>query len=70
MRCRTTPGPKYKIGQTVFVVARDAGRNLPRGTYVVTKVLPDRDDEREYRIRSVTEPHEHVVRETQLRTTG
>ncbi len=63
-------GTKFKIGQTVFVVARDVGRNMPSGTYVITKVLPSRDGEPEYRIKSVSEPHERVVRESQLRTTG
>lgn len=57
--------PKFKVGQTVFAARSDA-LNMPRGAYVVTKVLPDRDGEPEYRIKSVSEPHERVVRESQL----
>jgi hypothetical protein len=60
------PEHKFKIGQTVF---------LPRsihtlgGAYVVTKRLPERDGELEYRVKSAAEPHERVVRESQLSST-
>lgn len=63
------PGPKFRVGQTVFVV-RFAALNMPGGAYVITKILPERESETEYRIKSVSEPHERVVRESQLRTTG
>ena len=59
------PEHKFKIGQTVFV---ERFLNLPGGAYVVTKRLPERDGEFEYRIKSVNEPHERVVRESQLET--
>ena len=59
------PTHKYHVGQTVFLSASIA-RNIPGGAYVVTKRLPDRDGEFEYRIKSVNEPHECVVREDQL----
>ena len=57
------PEHKFKIGQTVYVEQRF---NLPGGAYVITKQLPERDGEFEYRIKSVTEPHERAVRESQL----
>ncbi len=60
------PGSKFKIGQTVFV-ARAAALNMPGGAYIVRRVLPDRDGEAEYRIKSANESHERVVRESQLR---
>jgi hypothetical protein len=41
---------------------------VPGGAYVITKSLPERDGEFEYRIKSVNEPHERVVRESQLNT--
>ena len=41
--------------------------NLPGGAYIVTLKMPERDDEFEYRVRSSHEPHERVVRESQLR---
>jgi hypothetical protein len=34
----------------------------------ITKRLPERDGEFEYRIKSINEPHERVVRESQLNT--
>ena len=37
-------------------------------TCVITRRLPERDGEFEYRIKSVNEPHERVVRESQLTT--
>jgi hypothetical protein len=59
------PGHKFKIGQTVFA---ERSLNLPGGAYVITKRLPERNGEFEYRIKSVNEPHERVVRESQLET--
>jgi hypothetical protein len=43
------------------------GRNVPRGSYEVTKKLPERGGEFEYRIKSMSEPHERVARESELR---
>ncbi len=59
------PDHKFKIGQTVFV-APSIALNIPGGAYVVTKQLPKHDGQFEYRIKSATEPHERVVRESQL----
>jgi hypothetical protein len=36
------------------------------GVYEVTKKLPPRAGEYEYRIKSINEPHERVVRESEL----
>ena len=59
------PTYKFKIGETVFLKSsRDL--NLPGGAYIVTKKLPEHDGEFEYRVRSSYEPHERVVRESQL----
>ena len=60
------PTHKFHIGQTVFLDASLA-RNIPGGAYIVTKELPERDGEFEYRLKSINEPHERVVRESQLR---
>jgi hypothetical protein len=46
---------------SVSIESRAAG-----GSYVVTKQPPERDGEFEYRIKSVSEPHERVARETEL----
>ncbi|MFZ0150401.1 MAG: hypothetical protein WBG18_05095 [Xanthobacteraceae bacterium] len=56
---------KFKIGQTVYL---ERSLNVPGGAYVVTKRLPERSGEFEYQIKSVNEPHERVVRESQLET--
>jgi len=60
------PKHNFKIGQRLFL-GRPAGLNVPDGAYVVVKRLPMRDGEFEYQIKSVTEPDERVVRESQLR---
>ncbi len=60
------PGYKFRIGQTVYPERSFA---MPGGAYVVTARLPERDGEFEYRIKSVNEPHERAVLESQLKTT-
>jgi hypothetical protein len=56
---------KFNIGQNVFL---ERSLSVAGGACVVTKRLPERDGEFEYRIKSVNEPHERVVRESQLTT--
>ncbi len=56
---------RFQIGQTVFVHL-SLGLNIPGGAYVITKKLPERDGEFEYRVKSVKEPHERVVPERAL----
>ena len=58
---------KFKIGERLFP-ARSVDLNVLAGAYVVIKRLPMRDGEFEYQIKSVTEPDERVVRESQLRS--
>ncbi|HEY5073878.1 MAG TPA: hypothetical protein VII34_04220 [Pyrinomonadaceae bacterium] len=41
-------------------------RHASGGVYEVTKKLPERAGEYEYRIKSINEPHERVVRESDL----
>lgn len=56
---------KFHLGQLVeYHVPR--GIDAPRGTYIVTAKLPERDGEFEYRIRSALEEHERMVRESEL----
>jgi hypothetical protein len=57
---------QFHVGQTVFV-DRSPTLNISAGAYIVTKKLPERDGECEYRVKSINEPHERVVRESQLR---
>ena len=56
---------KFSVGETVTMVP-SVFRNVPGGVYQVIKRLPDNGIEYEYRIRSATEPHERVVRESEL----
>jgi hypothetical protein len=56
---------KFHLGQSVeFNPPR--GIYAPRGPYVVTAKLPERDGAFEYRIRSVGEAHERLARENEL----
>jgi hypothetical protein len=41
-------------------------RSSAGGGYVVTRQLPERDGEFEYRIKNMSEAHERVARESQL----
>ena len=56
---------KFHLGQVVeYHVPR--GIDAPRGTYIVTAKLPERDGEFEYSIPSALEEHERMVRENEL----
>ena len=58
---------KFNIGQTVYLaVSLERFLAVSGGAYVITKRLPEHDGEFEYRIKSVNEPHQRVVRESQL----
>jgi hypothetical protein len=55
---------KFKIGERLF----PAGLDVLDGAYVVIKRLPMHDGEFQYQIKSLTEPDERVVRESELRS--
>jgi hypothetical protein len=55
---------KFKIGERLFPASLD----VRDGAYVVIKRLPMRDGEFQYQIKSITEPDERVVRESELRS--
>jgi hypothetical protein len=58
------PAPKYRLGQIVELKPA-ISRNVPGGTFEITKQLPENHGEYEYRIKSMNEPHERV-RESEL----
>jgi hypothetical protein len=60
------PEHKFKLGQRLFLLR---ALNAPDGPYVVVKRLPKRDGEFEYQIKSLTDNHERVARESQLKPT-
>lgn len=57
---------KFKLGQTVRYTSGPYGRSNGSGIYQVTRLLPIEGDDRQYRIKSTSEPHERVVKESQL----
>ena len=59
------PDHKFRVGQIVQLL-RSSSRNLPGGVFKITKQLPESAGEYEYRVKSINEPHERVVRESEL----
>ena len=58
--------PKFRAGQRVTLAPSLMNRRAASAGYVITRQLPERDGEFEYRIKSVSEPHERVAREGDL----
>jgi hypothetical protein len=57
---------KFKVGQSVHYTSGPNGRGSADGGYKVTHLLPSEGDDHQYRIKSASEPHERVVKESQL----
>jgi hypothetical protein len=57
---------KFKIGQLVHYLSRERAS----GVYQVTQLLPADNEVSQYRIKNANEPHERVVKEHELRSTG
>jgi len=57
---------RFKIGQMVNFTSGPFGRGGVNGVYKVTQLLPPEGDDRQYRIKNSNEPHERVVKESQL----
>ena len=60
------PSHKFKTGDVVTLKPA-ISRNVPGGTYQVTKRLPENQGEFEYCIKNLEEPYARVVRESELR---
>ena len=58
------PAHKFQVGEIVHL---SPARNVPGGPYEVIKQLPEHGGELEYRIKNMSEPHERVVPESELR---
>jgi hypothetical protein len=56
---------KFHVGEIVNL-RPVVSRNVPGGAYEVTKHLPHNGREFEYRIKSASEEHERVARESEL----
>ena len=59
------PDHKFRTGQLVQLLP-PISRYASGGVYVVIKQLPESAGEYEYRIKSTNEPHERIVRESEL----
>ncbi len=57
---------KFKVGQSVLYTSGPFGRGAASGVYRVTQLLPSEGDDCQYRIKSSDEPHERVVKESEL----
>jgi hypothetical protein len=57
---------KFHLGQHVQYQP-PRGMYAPRGAYIVTAKLSEREGEFEYRIRNLKEEHERMARESELR---
>jgi hypothetical protein len=55
-------GHKFKIGQLVYYLSREAAS----GVYQVTQLLPPEGEAFQYRIKSANEPHERMAKEHEL----
>ena len=57
---------KFKVGDNVRYTSGPYGRAVADAVYKVTQLLPPQGDEQQYRIKSSDEPHERVVKESEL----
>jgi len=58
---------KFRLGQRVTLAEGALRQNAARGAYIIIKRLPQRDGEFYYSIKSVSESHERVAGESELR---
>ena len=60
------PEHRFRLGQKVNFTRGYPYRNSAEGPYEIVRQLPGSDGEFHYRIKSVREPHERVVKESEL----
>jgi hypothetical protein len=58
---------KFKRGESVFYTSGIYSRGAASGVYKITQLLPSESDDCQYRIKSPAEPHERVVKESELK---
>jgi hypothetical protein len=56
----------FRPGQTVRLARGFPNRSAAEGDYKIVSQLPDEGGELQYRVKSVREPHERVVKESEL----
>jgi hypothetical protein len=57
---------RFKVGQSVLYTSGPYGHATAGAVYKVMQLLPPEGDDRQYRIKCADEPHERVVKESQL----
>ena len=57
---------KFKLGQSVYLQPTIFNRDASSGVYAVTRQLPEKDGQFEYQIKGLSEPHERLVKESDL----
>jgi len=61
---------RFKIGQSVNYTSGPFAQAVASGVYKITQLLPPEGDDFQYKIKSAAEPHERVVKESQLDRAG
>lgn len=61
---------KFKLGDIVSMAPSMLRPLAGPQVYEVTRLLPERDGELQYRVKGVDETHERVVRESELFAAG
>ncbi len=56
---------KFQVGQFVELIPRVL-RQAAKGTYEITRLVPENESDPQYRIKSTYERHERVVAESEL----
>jgi hypothetical protein len=59
---------QFRSGQTVRLVRNLSLRAAASGEFKIVRALPDEGGETQYRIKSAQEPHDRVVKESDLQT--
>jgi len=57
---------RFRTGQSVRLTRGPSNRSAAVGAYKIIRLLPDNGGELQYRIKSLREPHERVVNESEL----
>jgi len=58
----------FSVGARIELSPDRFDSAAPSGTYTVVRQLPNDAKDREYRVKSATDGHERVVRESQIRS--
>jgi hypothetical protein len=59
-------GHKFTVGQTLFFSPNAFEDAAEKGAYCVVRLLPADSGDNQYRLKSVADGHERIVRESQL----